>query len=197
MRTAAVAVVALALAAAAGARSETTRIQLYRAIVDSKVAPGFTVAKTAKGRCFSGSSADSRSDAWRCFIGANLIADPCFAATPSRGWVVCPLDGSPFSTKLVRLTLTSALPKAMANHGSAGGGNPWAIKLVGGQVCTFLTGATFAYHGKRVNYGCTTTSKGTTFLAGSPDRTHATWTITLGTGPRSQPKTAVILTAVW
>jgi hypothetical protein len=193
MRAAAAVFVALALTAAAGARSDTTRIQLYRPIVDGKVASGFTVAKTAKGRCFSGSSADARSDAWRCFIGANLIADPCFAATPPRGWVVCPLNGSPFSNKLVKLTLTSALPKAFANHGSFGGGNPWAIKLVGGQVCTFLTGATFAYHGKRVNYGCTET----TFLAGSPDRTHPTWTITLGTGPRSQPKTAVILTAVW
>lgn len=193
MRLAAAAIVALALAASAGARTDTTRIQLYRPVVDGAVAPGFTVAKTARGKCFSGSSADARSDAWRCFVGANEIADPCFSATPPRSWVVCPLNGSPFSTRLVKLSLTAPLPKAMANHGSAGGGNPWAIKLAGGQVCTFLTGATFAYHGKRANYGCTRTI----FLAGSPDRTHATWTITLGTGPRSQPRTAVILTAVW
>lgn len=193
MRAATVAVVALLLAAAAGARSETTRILLYRPIVGGKLAPGFTVARTAKGKCFSGSSADARSDAWRCFIGANLIADPCFAPTPARGWVVCPADGSPFGNKVVKLTLTEPLPKAFANHGTAGGGNPWAIKLAGGKVCTFLTGATSTYHGKRVNYGCDRT----TFLAGTPNRTHPTWTITLGTGPRSAPKTAVILAAVW
>ena len=193
MRAATVAVVALLLAAAAGARSETTRILLYRPIVGGKLAPGFTVARTAKGKCFSGSSADARSDAWRCFIGANLIADPCFAPTPARGWVVCPADGSPFGSKVVKLTLTEPLPKAFANHGTAGGGNPWAIKLAGGKVCTFLTGATFLYHGKRVDYGCTPKI----FLAGSPVRSSPTWTITMGTGRRSKPRSAVILVAAW
>ena len=93
----------------------------------------------------------------------------------------------------MKLTLTEPLPKAFANHGTTGGGNPWAIKLAGGKVCTFLTGATSIYHGKRVNYGCDRT----TFLAGSPNRRHPTWTITLGTGPRATPRTAVILAAVW
>ena len=91
------------------------------------------------------------------------------------------------------MNLTKPLPKKLANRGSAGQGNPWAVKLPGGKVCTFLTGATSLYHGKRVNYGCDPK----TFLAGSPNRSQATWTITLGTGPKSPPKSAVILVAAW
>ena len=108
-------------------------------------------------------------------------------------WVLCPGDGSPFGTGVVRLALSRALPKSLGNHGSPGEGNPWAVKLAGGRVCTFLTGATFAYHGERVNYGCTVK----VFLAGSPDRSQATWTITLGTGSKSKPQRAQILVASW
>jgi hypothetical protein len=150
------------------------------------------VTKTARGYCFSGSSADSRRDAWRCFIG-NFINDPCFSDADAHGWVACPANGTPFGTGVIRLTLTKPLPKSYANRGSPGQGNPWAVRIAGGRVCTFLTGATFAFHGKRANYGCTRTI----FLAGSPDRSHPTWTITLGTAPRAAPRTVRILAAAW
>ena len=89
--------------------------------------------------------------------------------------------------------LAKALPKSLGNHGSAGEGNPWAIKLPGGRVCTSLTGATFSFHGKRVNYGC---DRGT-FLAGNPNRSGPTWTITLGTGPKAPARTTLIAVAAW
>jgi hypothetical protein len=94
---------------------------------------------------------------------------------------------------VLRLALSRALPKSLGNHGAPGQGNPWAIKLAGGKVCTFLTGATFLYHGERANYGCTPKI----FLAGSPVRSGPTWTITMGTGPKSKPRQAVILVAAW
>jgi hypothetical protein len=182
----------LVFGSAAGATAQTTRVTTYRPFTDGKPTPGFVVARAAKGSCFSGSLADPRSDAWRCFIG-NAIQDPCFSDVRARSWVACPVDGTPFGKRIVRLSLTNPLPKGLANRGAPGQSNPWAVKLAGGTVCTFLTGATFAYHGKRVNYGCTPTI----FLAGSPNRSKPTWTITLGTGPKAKPRTAVILVAAW
>jgi hypothetical protein len=189
-----VAAVALSLifAATAGAAAQQTRVTIFRPFQNGKVAPSLHVTKTVKGQCFSGSSADPRSDAWRCSAGS-VIADPCFSDPKVPSWVLCPGDGSPFGTGVVRLALSRALPKSLGNHGSPGEGNPWAVKLAGGRVCTFLTGATFAYHGERVNYGCTVK----VFLAGSPDRSQATWTITLGTGSKSKPQRAQILVASW
>ncbi len=191
MRIAVAVLLALVLAASAGATAQTTRLTVYRPFALGKLAPGFTIAKTVKGSCFSGSSADQRTDAWRCFIG-NFINDPCFSS-PGRSYVLCPADGTPFGTRLIRINLTKPLPRGFANHGAAGQGDPWAVKLAGGKVCTFLTGATFVYHGQRVNYGCTPKI----FLAGSPNRSKPTWTITLGTGPKAPPQTAVIIVAAW
>jgi hypothetical protein len=189
-----VAAVALVLtfAAAAGATAQTTRVTVFRPFVAGKLSPKLHVTETVKGQCFSGSSADPRGDAWRCAIG-NSIADPCFSDPKVLSWVACPEDGSPFGRGVIRLALSRALPKSLGNNGSPGQGNPWAVKLAGGKVCTFLTGATFAYHGERVNYGCTVKI----FLAGSPNRSSGTWTITLGTGPKSKPRTAAILVAAW
>jgi hypothetical protein len=192
MRFAIVALAGVLIASSASGAAQTTRVTIYRPYLDGKTAPGLTIARTVKGRCFAGSIADPRSDAWRCFIG-NSIADPCFSDPAVASWVLCPEDGTPFGTTVVRLALAKALPKNLANKSSPGVGNPWTLKLAGGMVCTFLTGATYAYHGKRVNYGCDRK----TFLAGNPDRSGPTWTITLGTGPKSQPRRAVILVAAW
>ncbi len=179
-------------AVAAGAATRATRVTVYRPFVHGKLAAGLKVVRTAKGQCFSGSVADPRSDAWRCQF-ENTIADPCFSDKKIPSWVACPEDGSPFGTRVVRLALSKSLPKSLGNGGGAGQGNPWAVKLAGGEICTFLTGATFAFHGRRVNYGCAKT----TFLAGSPERSGPTWTIILGTGRRSKPRTATILVAAW
>jgi hypothetical protein len=192
MRLALAALAAFVIASSAGGAAQTTRVTIYRPFTDGKTSPGLTIARTVKGRCFAGSIADPRSDAWRCFIG-NSIADPCFADPAVASWVLCPEDGTPFGTTVVRLALAKALPKNLANKSSPGAGNPWTIKLAGGTVCTFLTGATYMYRGKRVNYGCGRK----TFLAGNPDRSRPTWTITLGTGPKSKPRRAVILVAAW
>jgi hypothetical protein len=187
-----VALAGLILAASAGAVSERTTVSVYRPFSGAGVAPGLQIVRTAKGDCFAGSLADPRRDAWRCEIG-NAISDPCFSSAAVVSWVLCPADGTPFGKKLVRLALSKALPKTLGNDGSAGQGNPWTVKLVNGKVCTFLTGATFSFRGQRVNYGCDRK----TFLAGSPDRSRPTWTITLGTSPKSVPRPASIAVAAW
>jgi hypothetical protein len=192
VRLAAALVLLLILAAVAGAAAPPTRIAVFRPFVRGKLAPRLHITRTVKGECFAGSSADPRSDAWRCSVG-NSTADPCFSDPKVPSWVACPESGSPFGTGVVQLALARALPKTLGNDGSGGEGNPWAIKLADGKVCTFLTGRTFAYHGRRVNYGCTAK----VFLAGSPNRTTPTWTITLGMGRKSKPRTAEILVAAW
>ena len=192
MRLALAVLASLVLGASAGCMAQTTKVRIYRPFDGGNLAPTFHFTQKTKGACFSGSAADPRSDAWRCSIGNTLI-DPCFSNPNAHTWVACPAKGTPFGLGVIRIKLTKPLPTGLANHGSAGRGNPWAVKLAGGTVCTFLTGATFTFHEQRANYGCTKT----TFLAGSPNRSSPTWTITLGTGRTSPPKTAVILIAAW
>jgi hypothetical protein len=182
----------LVLGASAGATAQTTRVKIYRPLDGGNLASTLHFTAKPNGSCFSGSAADPRSDAWRCSIG-NKLVDPCFSDPNAHTWVACPSDGTPFGLGVIRIKLTKPLPTKLRNHGSAGKGNPWSVKLAGGKVCTFLTGATFTFHGKRANYGCTKT----TFLAGNPNRSSPTWTITLGTGRTAPPKTAVILVAAW
>ncbi|HZQ64300.1 MAG TPA: hypothetical protein VFA66_03635 [Gaiellaceae bacterium] len=183
---------AATLATGAGAAGPKTRVTVYRAFEQGRLAPGLTIARTARGYCWEGSIADQRSDAWRCFIG-NVIVDPCFSDRQARGWVACPAEGSPFDRRLIRLRLTKALPKELGNHGTPGTGDPWAVKLADGRECTFLTGATSAYHGRRISYGCTRT----VFLAGSPNRRRPAWTIVLGRGQNAPSRTVSIAVAAW
>ncbi len=51
-------------------------------------------------------------------------------------------------------------------------GQPWGLRLVDGEECTFMTGATDVVAGMRLNYACT---KG--WGIGVPDRTKAVWQI--------------------
>lgn len=47
------------------------------------------------------------------------------------------------------------------------------MRLSNGATCTFLTGATGAYAGERINYGCV--PKG--YVAGNPDRSAKLWSV--------------------
>src|SRR4051812_41136067 len=54
-----------------------------------EIATGVNVSKSGNGYCWEGSIADTRSDAWRCFLG-NLILDPCFSnETATSDFVIC------------------------------------------------------------------------------------------------------------
>ena len=201
MRLALAVLASLVLGASPGATAQTTKVKIYTPLDGGDLVRTFHFTQKTKGACLAGSAADPRSDAWRCSIGNRLI-DPCFSDPKAHTWVACPANGTPFGLGVIRVKLTKPLPRRLGNHGSPGQGNPWAVKLAGGNVCTFLTGATFVFHGKRVNYGCAKTTflagiPKTTFLAGSPNRSSPAWTITLGTDRSLPPKTAVILVATW
>ncbi|MDQ3692606.1 MAG: hypothetical protein M3464_03115 [Chloroflexota bacterium] len=167
--------------------------------------PELSVVSEDSGVCAHESlSIPGRPDAWDCIGGdSSAIYDPCFAdpfmIPDELGDLVC-VD-SPFSTEIVRFTLTEPLsrekdvddPMAAAMPGPAGPGPaagsgppvrpgpgvdmpgppagpmpaavpeeadpehwdlPWALELANGERCTLLTGATAAFAGDRLNYGC-------------------------------------------
>jgi hypothetical protein len=140
-----------------------------------EIATGVKVSKSDNGYCWEGSIADTRSDAWRCFLG-NLILDPCFSnETGTSDFVICAED--PWSD-VIKLTLTKNLPQSLANEETSDPTTsaPWAIELADGKQCVLLTGATGVIAGLRINYGCT----GGGALVGEPHRQVATWTIFYG-----------------
>lgn len=130
------------------------------------LSPRFRVASTGVGYCWTDSLSTRAADAYRCMQG-NVIHDPCFAATPHADTVACFID--PWHP-VTLLHLSKKLPR----HSRVTGPTlPWAIETTDGRRCTFLTGATAAMGGERINYGCTDGS----FLLGAPDEHRPVWTI--------------------
>jgi hypothetical protein len=75
--------------------------------INDTLASRIKVDHTASGYCWEGSLAAERSDAWRCFIG-NEIVDPCYSG-PQR-WVACPSGKG-----VIRINLTTPLPLRLAD----------------------------------------------------------------------------------
>lgn len=185
----AAALAALAVAAMNGAGAKT-KVEHYAPFDGGKLAQGFKLTKKLRGFCISGSYATLRSDAWRCFA-RNGVIDPCFSAA-GVAWVACPI-GHIALHGIAKLTLTRVLPRSLANKGKPGTGHPWLISLVNGMTCTFLPGDAFVFGRTRATYGCDRS----TFLAGLPDRSKATWTIVLGVANNPKPKRVAIRVATW
>jgi hypothetical protein len=103
------------------------------------------------GRCWTGSLAVARDNAWRCMVG-NQIYDPCFAVGGNSA-IVCGAD--PITNKpgfVVNLTEPLPAPDvpAQAKENYTG----WLVQLADGTVCNFATGATTGVNGERLNYLC-------------------------------------------
>ena len=108
------------------------------------------------GKCWTGSIAAPRPDAWRCMIG-NDIVDPCFA-TADANFVICnpnPARGNPgFKLKLTEPLPRSEIPAQPAYDGG------WLIELADSTLCRPATGATFEVQGKTATYYCDKDFKG-------------------------------------
>jgi hypothetical protein len=126
-----------------------------------------TATKQATGNCFAPSVAATRSDAFRCIAG-NAIFDPCFTIPGNTSAVMCVPDPTD-PTSFVQLSLTQPLPAPQTTPAQP---QPWFLKLADNSTCGFLTGATGAVNGQRLNYGCTSTWD----LLGMPQR-GTVWTI--------------------
>jgi hypothetical protein len=98
----------------------------------------------------------------------STIEDPCFEAGTA---VVCPLSG-PWGHTAERIALTAPLPRSAANKAGQWSG-VWAMQLGDGTHCTFVSGATGAINGMRLNYECDNRLG----LYGDPNRGSQPWTI--------------------
>jgi hypothetical protein len=175
-----------------GVRAQLTSLHIFAPFNGGAIAAGVKIKRTARGYCWTSSGADSRPDAWRCFLG-NYILDPCFSnqANATR-FVLC--AESPWS-RLVRLKLTKALPLSLANKetGRPTAKAPWAIELIGGTRCTALTGATGAIAGLGLDYGCTNGG----LLAGTPRRDAGAWWIFYAPSYRAKALTTKHISQAW
>jgi hypothetical protein len=149
--------------AARSTRTVTTNVRP----VDAKGAlnPGYSVRTTQNGGDCWTESIDV-SDAYRCAAG-NYISDPCWAESGGDLRVVC--LAAPWDHRVLRMNLAFALPKLSSFASPA-----WGIELTSGNQCVFLTGATGAVDGERINYGCT---KNNVVLTGRVGRRHEPWRI--------------------
>ena len=184
--------VLLALAAVSVAVAATpTKVERWVAFRAGKVASGIHVVQRGRGYCFTGSLADARADAWRCFLG-NEIEDPCFSG--GVGLVICP-SGTPDSGDALALRLTKPLPRNQVNPpGDPTHKDPWVIVSGGGAYCYRVTGTTTLMAGRALTYECA----GASALAGSPNRSRSVWTIDLlPTGTSTRYITAAIRSVWW
>ena len=167
-----------------------TSLHLYAPFNGGGTARGVRVARSASGYCWTTSIGDSRSDAFRCFVG-NYIHDPCFANTlvPSN-FVLCPLAQP--GSKLLRINLTKPLPSRPETSNPTRY-PPWFIQLANGQWCGRTQGATGLIAGLPISYGCTHG-----VLLGNPHRSTSLWTIFFATSfQASQFRSVAIRTAWW
>jgi hypothetical protein len=111
--------------------------------------PPSTATQQLAGTCFASSLAATRADAFRCMAG-NLIMDPCFTIASNASAVLCVRDPRDPST-FVQLNLTQPLPAPEPVPAQT---HPWFLELADTTACNFLTGATGAVNGQRINYGC-------------------------------------------
>jgi hypothetical protein len=167
-----------------------TSMHLYAPFNGGGIAKGIRIARTVRGYCWTSSLADSRDDAFRCFVG-NYIHDPCFENTvmPSS-YVLCPLYYP--GTKVLRINLTKPLP-AHPSVSDPTRYQPWALQLANGRWCEVITGATGLVAGLRINYGCTPPG----ILVGAPRRTSPTWTIFYASGYTSTAYESVAVRSAW
>jgi eukaryotic-like serine/threonine-protein kinase len=181
------------VAAAPGRAATPTHVVVYSPWSSGALAHGFTVSQKAAGSCWSQSLSTDRPNSWRCFLG-NEILDPCFSASPHSGDVACPENA--FSKSVVVLRLTKPLPRQEnpTTKWLQSKGEPWGIRLSNGATCYFVTGATDAVGGDRMNYEC----RGKTWVVGFPDRSTTPWTArTIAWPNKSSVKKVGIAAAVF
>ncbi len=185
----ALAVLAPAAAVGRGA-GVATSLHTYTPFTGRTIARDVRVGRTAHGYCWTTSSADARSDAFRCFVG-NEIYDPCFAGSGAAStYVLCPLY-TPGASAL-RIDLTKRLPAAMPSvHPRRY--EPWAVQLSSGKWCTVETGATGSIDGLPVSYGCV----GGGMLLGTIKRSPGGWTAFYAASARTTRTPRVALRSAW
>src|SRR6201998_1469832 len=104
-----------------------TEIKLFTPFGVKGLADGLQISEKVSGKCFATSAASpTRPDAWRCSTG-NAILDPCYQRIMGdEKQLACPME-SPWSQKVVLLTLSEPLPKESRKETPRESALPWAV----------------------------------------------------------------------
>ncbi|HLY26045.1 MAG TPA: hypothetical protein VKQ72_06885 [Aggregatilineales bacterium] len=162
-----------------------TQVRIFNANLpaDGAGSSGIGIQINAKvnGTCFATSIADSgRPDAYRCTVG-NSIMDPCFGYYAAQSTLFC--ADVPWKAAVTPLAVSGtvqAIPPNKTPQSDLLKTLPWALELANGSRCALITGATGAFAGMRLNYGCE--DKG--YVIGDPIRDSQTWRV-FYQGPKS------------
>jgi len=165
--------------------------------------PDTAVRSVREGKCWTGSNAVSRPDAWRCMAGNDII-DPCFASAKGK-FVVCgpnPAKGNPGFV----LKLTEPLPKPdlPVQSSSNESGSGWLGELADGTIWRPVTGRSDEIEGKAANYYCETGQPGKEIvLLDGLDTQRPLWTTVKATvvrgagGPKLIKSEKMAVKTVW
>jgi hypothetical protein len=129
------------------------------------------ISATLKGSCLPFSVVNRASEAIRCFAD-NGIYDPCWAVAYGAGGHVC--LSTPWDETGVRVTgFVAPWPKGYRPESGRSPTTrtvaPWALQLSNGRRCLFVSGATYAIAGQRLNYRCLRAGDGKDFVQAGPD----------------------------
>jgi hypothetical protein len=154
--------------------------------------PNMHVVEHVSGHCWTQSLSTSRGDAYRCMAG-NSIYDPCFAQSAHPKAVACAAD--PFSNRVALLKLLKPLPSApnQTTQWLQPHNQPFGIELANGDRCVFVTGATDAVNGDRLNYEC----RDPLWIIGTPSHANGVWTARTVRWPNKHVSAAAIAEAVF
>jgi hypothetical protein len=169
-----------------------TGLHTYIAFEAGKLAPDLNVWASVRGSCWTVSAVESRRYSWRCMHG-NYIHDPCFSATRTSRFVVCP--DAPWSDRILLLRLIEPLPNwRVYKRTVSESAWPWGIVTIGGERCvTTAAAATGEVAGKQVTFVCS----GGGLLAGFTRRATGTWTIWYAPGWGAKRLTLVSVVDAW
>jgi len=178
-----------ARAATTTAPSETEQLTVDP-FTSAGIVPGITIAFRTTGTCATQSLLDpSRGGAYACTLdhaersGAKS-ADPCFydAFGEQSSPLLC--FTSPLDLSVVEVSPDNLLP----SPGSLSG-DPWALKLADGQVCTYLGATPAATSGPApaLDYRCPYGG-----IQGGPDTSAAFWTARYVPGGTSAAQTVQV-----
>lgn len=151
------------------------------------LAPGYTVVAIRHSSQCETYSQIGPAD--RCHAG-HVIEDPCWRAYQHGHG---PYDGdyclaAPWQRQVMHLT-----GKPPRDEPDEGGPTLWGLQVVNGARCAFVTGSAGVYHGYRLDFACGAHR----WLAGHPDRSAPTWSITEVTGRGTHRARTVHIVHAW
>jgi hypothetical protein len=153
---------------AGAASTAETAVHFFEPYTATGLSSSVKVTRTSSGYCWIGSNVAEDPNAYRCFIG-NEIVDPCFASpfVNSPTAVVCgdPWDG------VIQLRLTKSLPSRSLRDSNVDPQVGWLLQLANGSRCQISGGATGSVDGVRVAYACSGSAQaGALIWTGEPWR---------------------------